>query len=145
MSNSVETNTKYFTPDIEDFHVGYEFQRFIPKSNATEEECWGTIKLPVNYLTLDEIDNEIIEKEIRVPYLTKEKIEAEGWVEDKGLYKLRKNEDLFFTIDFNTDSYFLIINSYSKINTTFYSGNSILKGKCKDINTFRRIIKLLEI
>jgi len=136
---------KYFTPDIEDFHVGYEFQRFIPRKNATEEECWKTIKLPVNYLTLDEIDDEIIEKEIRVPYLTTEQIEAEGWIEDKGLYKLRKNEDLFFTIDFNTDSYSLIINSYSKINTTFYSGNCILKGKCKDINTFRKIIKLLGI
>lgn len=136
---------KYFTPDIEDFHVGYEFQRFIPRKNATEEECWETIKLPVNYLTLDEIDNEIIEKEIRVPYLTKEQIEAEGWIEDEGLYKLRKNEDLFFTIDFNTDSYSLIINSYSKINTTFYSGDHIFKGFCKDINTFRKITKLLGI
>jgi hypothetical protein len=132
---------KYFTPDIEDFHVGYEYETIYLKSVWTKE----SLNIMDAGWFFESYQNDAVPTEFRVPYLTKEQIEAEGWIEDKGLYKLRKNEDLFFTIDFNTDSYSLIINSYSKINTTFYSGNCILKGKCKDINTFRKIIKLLEI
>ena len=70
---------KYYTPTIEEFHVGFEFERFIPKSNTTEEECWEKLPMSVNYLTLDELDEEIIENEIRVKYLDKEDIESLGF------------------------------------------------------------------
>jgi hypothetical protein len=70
---------KYYTPSIEEFHVGFEYERFIPRSNATEEECWDKLSMSVNYLSLDELDDEIIEKEIRVKYLDKEDIEDLGF------------------------------------------------------------------
>jgi hypothetical protein len=136
---------KYFTPDIEDFHVGYKFQLSDPTFKEWINAVFDIDDPVSNYDPLRWVAHRINLGKIRVPYLTKEQIEAEGWIEDKGLYKLRKNEDLFFTIDFNTDSYSLIINSYSKINTTYYSGDDVFKGFCKDINTFRKIIKLLGI
>lgn len=125
---------KYFTPDIEDFHIGYEFQRFIPRSNATEEECWETIKLSVNYLTLDEIDDEIIEKEIRVPYLTKEQIEAEGW-------KHYGNN----CFDLNSRWFCSWYPEQKRLEVYDNENENQFAGECKDINTFRKICKLLEI
>ncbi len=87
---------KYYRPDIEEFHVGFEYERFIPRSNTTEEECWNQLSMSINYLSLDEIDDEIIEKEIRVKYLDREDIENFGfvlvgksidlWFERKGIY-----------------------------------------------------------
>lgn len=65
---------KYYTPEIEEFCVGFEYERFIPKSNHTEEECWEKVTMSLNYLTLDEIEYEIIEKEIRVKYLDEQDI-----------------------------------------------------------------------
>lgn len=53
-------SSKYYTPEIEEFYVGFEYERFVPRSNATEEECWEKIEMSVNYLSLDDIDDEII-------------------------------------------------------------------------------------
>ena len=65
---------KYYTPEISEFCVGFEYERFIPKSNHTEEECWEKVTMSLNYLTLDEIEDEFIEKEIRVKYLDEQDI-----------------------------------------------------------------------
>lgn len=70
---------KYYRPSLEEFYLGFEYERFIPKSNSTEEGCWEKITMSVNYLSLDEIDDEILEKEIRVKYLDKEDIESLGF------------------------------------------------------------------
>ena len=56
---------KYYRPSLEEFYLGFEYERFIPKSNSTEEGCWEKITMSVNYLSLDEIDDEILEKEIK--------------------------------------------------------------------------------
>ena len=144
---------KYFIPDIEDICIGYEYERFVPKANATEEECWEKLIMSVNYLSLDDIDNEIIEKEIRVPYLTKEHIEAEGWeliqIYPKGaciFQKGTKEEGCELTCDFTehrvhfTKLYFYgLDDEYTRTKLTWRS------LECKDINTFRKIIKLLGI
>src|SRR5690606_29619740 len=85
---------KYYTPEIEEFYVGFEYERFIPKSNSTEEECWEKLSMSINYLSLEELDNEIIEKEIRVKYLDKEDIESFGFKHEGG--KLIKNYKDYF-------------------------------------------------
>jgi hypothetical protein len=74
-------NNRYYAPSIEEFHIGFEFERFIPKSNTTEEKCWEKLAMSANYLTLDELDFEIIEKEIRVKYLDQQDIESLGFIE----------------------------------------------------------------
>lgn len=102
---------KYYKPEIEEFHVGFEYERFVPKANATEEECWDKLSMSVNYLSLDEIDDEIIEKEIRVKYLDKEDIESLGWKLNSDLYikdglTLQLHKDLItikYYDDFNNE------------------------------------------
>jgi len=67
---------------------------------------------------------------IRIPYLTKEQIEAEGW-------KLRGSEFSKNIYKCNYDETKLIIWEIS--------GDILYKGNCKCINQFKLITKLLKI
>ena len=73
---------KYFTPDVKDFHIGYECE--INTSNGWKSGKFPEI-LELNS-ELDEFDKNSFMKAahaiLRVPYLTKEQIEAEGWKEN---------------------------------------------------------------
>ena len=139
---------KYFTPDMEDFHIGYECEISTPT-------IWKSGKFPeILELNseLDEFGKDSLMKAahaiLRVPYLTKEQIEAEGWKENvlnnnekalllflKNGYELRmyKNYICRFSILIVGAG---IIPNWDKV---------LFEGKCKDINTFRKICKLLEI
>ena len=130
---------KYFTPDIEDLCVGYECEYNFAKAYTNE----------FNFVKIGYKDNEGYTNElsdmihliddgaaaIRVPYLTKEQIEAEGWKFDYNLadfdYYIKNNYELEFC-------YKQRIN-INQGKTTLYH------GECKDINTFRKICKLLGI
>ena len=132
---------KYFTPAIEDFHIGYECELLMntnvsilnPTSNAPEFKPFIFEKNKIELL-IELYDS------IRVPYLTKEQIEAEGWFlhgqgNDNGIvHSLFKNS---FRVAIWKDSL--------KIEVQESEGNILFHGECKDINTFRTICKLLKI
>ena len=123
---------KYFIPDIEDICIGYELEHL----SAT-----GYI------ITKFEIDSslpalqELIKlNQVRVPYLTKEQIEAEGWIYEKEVktVKCYDKENIFLACSEKTHR-MLIRKHENKTWKTIYF------GRCKDINTFKKLTKLLEI
>ena len=128
---------KYFTPDIEDLCIGYELEM---NWNRAYEEKWVPVKISIQdeeFAYTDEI-SEIVNalddgmSEARVPYLTKEQIEAEGWVYvSMDMCWIKNGIELYFQKD-------------NKIEI-LDQPNFLFQGECKDINTFRTIIKLLEI
>lgn len=137
--------SKYFTPDIEDIHIGYECELLMntnvsilnPTSNAPEFKPFIFEKNKIELLIK-------LYDSIRVPYLTKKQIEAEGWKHTGGklisganqLYE--KKEKYSPVIIYSTDS--------RKIKIEDSEGNTLLETvECKDINTFRLIQKLLGI
>jgi hypothetical protein len=137
---------KYFTPDIEDICIGYELEM---NWNRAYEEKWVPVKISIQdeeFVYTDEISDIINAlddgmSEARVPYLTKEQIEAEGWKLDSSpdsneMHFIKKIKKSRHYLEFYPNTKEVIIN---KINT------ESLPFKCKDINTFRKIIKLLEI
>ena len=136
---------KYFTPDMEDFHIGYECEIRTPT-------IWKSGKFPeILELNseLDEFGKDSLMKAahaiLRVPYLTREQIEVEGW-------EFIKHHAGTEGYDFEKDEYSLYVDFdfrgeiYLKIYTGgYYNEFNYFSGKCKDINTFRKICKLLEI
>jgi hypothetical protein len=144
---------KYFTPDIEEMFVGCEFEM---------HDTWGDWKKLI--LTEDLLKHPAVglgsgnERapwywKFRVPYLTKEQIEAEGWeliqIYPKGscvFQKGTKEDGYELTYNFTEHRitfaklYFYYLDD--KYTRTELSWRSL---KCKDINTFRKICKLLEI
>jgi hypothetical protein len=162
---------KYFIPEISDFYNGYEYER-----NDGGEWYSVTcdlydardIKTLLNKKVLDTfpegknpLDSDTYSAHyratsidrIRVPHLTKEQIEAEGWeliqIYPKGaciFQKGTKEKGCELTYDFTehrvhfTKLYFYgLDDEYTRTKLTWSS------LECKDINTFRKIIKLLGI
>lgn len=133
----------YFTPSIEDIRVGYEME--IPVVDIERREC-GICKVVVDSVewaanNLGYEDNgqgkKYLMEPYRVPFLTKEQIIAEGWeyvsvdnFSKRGLHLVwntQQNRIRIITGDFG------------------WIWDQLYQGECKDVNTFRLIMKLLKI
>lgn len=126
---------KYFTPDIEDFCIGYEYETIYLKSVWTKE----SLRIIDAGWFFESYQNDAVPTEFRVPYLTKEQIEAEGWKFD---YNLGDFDYYIKTV--NNTEYELEFCYKQRININIWK-RTLYHGECKDINTFRKIIKLLGI
>lgn len=129
---------KYFIPKIEDVRVGYECE--------VNTKCCGWEKHIIRDLYMDrdgggdiaEILFHLSHKTggLRVPYLSKEQIEAEGWyfTQQIGNTLFFKKKD--FELTFNNN--YININNFGENDLGYW-------GQCKDVNTLRYISKLLEV
>lgn len=155
IDNKKELNM-YYTPEIEDIKVGSE----IWFTNGEKNNHWSTIlKTPHNVLSLvfgytqdekGQYSNYKIQDNVKFKYLTKEQIEAEGWV------YTGKSTDIYFNKKGNFKRSFCTANNailHYNLEDKWISiqleGDDcncfVLKGKCLSINEFREIIKLIEI
>lgn len=140
----MEESLKYFQPEILDIRVGYECE--LKKFNK-----WVASTIKVD----DNIDGIIyscqvdISSAIRVPYLTKEQIEAEGWEVlgeypgGSGLYK-RNPYELVTSTDYRM-KITKVWKSFEGMPDQKTHRKDVYNGECKDINTFRQVCKLLGI
>jgi hypothetical protein len=82
---------KYYTPDIEEFHVGFEYEMYDPYDGS-----WNPSKMTTKSNL--EFYRDVIE-DIRVKYLDKEDIESLGWkyIKDSSLNK--KRHQYYFYLD----------------------------------------------
>lgn len=125
---------KHYTPDIEDLCVGYEYEIELPTGWMNKKSVWQKFVIregedfPSFYK--DKRDK------IRVPYLKKEQIESFGFNFVRDIlaphYELGDYSITYFPKDKE-----LIIN--------LKDIDIIYQGKCRCINDFRKILKLLEI
>ena len=145
----MEETIKYFQPDITDLRVGYEC-----------EVKWHTYGDGINWRSyiVKAGDSILTTDNVRVPYLTKEQIEAEGWkpANTGGLENGCMNGRCAFT----KGNYFLIIPSQPNTKlgnrieivmvdvlkddyNEWTSNGRMYLGECRCINDFRLIMKLL--
>lgn len=144
----------YFIPEIEDICFGYTFE-FCSLVNPFTPE-WVTMTLIKNNPyrfenskgTLEYMQTNIERGYIRVPYLTKKQIKREGW-EKKTLNNNEQAISLFTKNGYDLRLYENNICRFSEVEVgagMMPCWDKILfEGKCKCINDFRKIIKLLEI
>lgn len=156
---------KYYTPSVEDIHVGYEgqYHNVCMDERGKKEfnyDRWDTT-------ILSKINVEIMLKyginSFRTPYLTREQIEKEGWIKVDN--KFNDTQRIFHIPDYELKTEFgslrlyipdldkvyedIRIEKYTKGNpndvwsmSSFYI---IYRGPCPSINEFRKIVKLLGI
>lgn len=75
---------KYYTPTIEEFHVGFEYQSLQDGRSPEMDASWSKEVIEtsadleefLNYYNHDHIDD------LRVKYLDKEDIESLGWIQE---------------------------------------------------------------
>lgn len=174
----MEQQNKYYTPDISDLRVGYECEVNLVKSGTitNQDKNGNTIteytepdwkKIVIKDYTYLEVAIVILlpDNRLRVPYLTSEQIEHEGWVEYNDA---RGDMDQPWNISYkhkNNDK--MVLNWFPRIEDPGYkniSGNIVVyedynkqgeawshnkkcrySGECKSINELRFIQKLLGI
>lgn len=134
----MEQELKYFTPSIEDIHVGYECEISKFKEWTPTIITWDYNLDGLTYCMKVSPD-----ACIRVPYLTKEQIEKEGWKKQGSnkFYEKHKNSKIYYLwvtenrISINEGMFGLL----------YWKVPQIYRGECKDINTFRYVCKLLGV
>ena len=144
---------KYYTPDISDFHVGYEFEicNFTQGKSEWEkytltENCYiGSFWDGMTSFFEDVVLTKLKEGNIRTPYLSKEQIEAEGWDFDscvEGEYTFYKGSMMdvnqWMLVFYKKDKTISICDVNKKSDNSY-------DGSCSSVNEFRYISKLLNI
>ena len=102
---------KYYTPEIEEFHVGFEYERNEPhriyyKENSPTEYKWVYHKWDESQIKIGKLRYEIFEKNIRVKLLDSEDIMDLGCVKDK---KEPTKFDFILGTKFTLDNYNLYL------------------------------------
>lgn len=123
-------NNKYYTPTIEEFHVGFEFESNYALFGDTNQ--WNKVTLNIkeyNWFWHSYLHN-AVETEFRVKYLDKEDIESFGFKEDKS----NSTPDRL-NLELCKNGFTLGIVLYDKIELIIY------KYKVKEEILFRGIIK----
>ncbi len=144
---------KYFIPDIEDIRIGYELEKGILRlkppqpSKETYIECWERFIIK-DRDDIMQILTHLPGNIIRVPYLTKEQIEAEGWevIDDKNPAKFKHPVEVDVQVVYDFENHYLWITIPAEIvkEKIKYRANKYA-GYCKSINEFRYISKLLQL
>lgn len=145
-------NNEYFTPEIEDLHIGYVCE-YLEKSVELKfvKAILDKKLLSLILRDYDKIDD-WLENSIKTPYLTKEQIENEGWVfvrqqdDFNQVYnKTIKDSDytLYYYKNYTSKEQEITIEiNFKKINQS----NKLISGAlCRDINTLRKIQKILKL
>ena len=71
--------TKYYTPKIEEFHVGFEFEYLNLKNQWIKSDDFSDTFLNDDIDTVSEVGRHLDNSEIRVKLLDREDIESLGW------------------------------------------------------------------
>lgn len=153
-----DNEEKYFFPENEEIYLGYECEVFQLRGKDEDGEHRNKWYPHVVELEIDDYSDLystiMLSSEyrpLRTPYLTKEQLEAEGWykVDDNfPIQKFKHPVQVDVEVIYNYNDHYLFITIPGII--MFVQPNikykaNIFSGYCKDINTFRKICKLLKI
>lgn len=157
-ANLIDSLT-YYTPSIEDIHVGYKCEVYgqsttkLIKNISFHEVTVGLHMEVGKSVGINQIPNLIKKEYIRTPYLTKEQIEKEGWVEDtdhpifSGSLSI-KNDKATYLLRMIDKTNIRIIRYTKPDHNNIWKmqqRSTIYDGDCPSINEFRKIVKLLGI
>lgn len=79
---------KYYTPEISEFHVGFEYEKYDDRIATYRENNyiptnWHRFKYDLKSIRLSQIGTHLYSKTIRVKYLDQSDIESLGWESDQ--------------------------------------------------------------
>lgn len=132
---------KYYTPKIEEFHVGFEYEQASMKMAAPKK--WHKEIFYLNDSHIDIVKYGSLDKNTRVKYLDKEDIESlgfkhigAGWFESKELdCRVRKWKGL--EVD--------IYKNWSHLNVTEQNELKCFTGEIKNKSELKKLLKQLSI
>lgn len=137
----MEESNKYYTPSIEEFHIGFEYE-ILEKDNTT----WTKIKSEgFMQMSILFFRNGI---KTKVKYLNKEDIESCGWKYVKthpgiteSFFEMTKEDPIdSLGLDYDSESHYLRI-----YDTQFGQDNTFFSGEIKNKSELVKLMKQLNI
>lgn len=128
---------KYYTPALDDLRIGFNYE--IQDKIVTDVWRPNTINTWHGYYAaLSEIGN----NRVRVPYLTAEQIEAEGWTKCESLSGVVRYKKPFYSLSHSASTNNINVTQYAEEDGEAFD---LFSGKCRCINDLKLICKLLGI
>ena len=132
-------NNKYYIPQLEEFFVGFKFEEYWNDKPQIQPKGYWKQRIFNRPETISSLNFRINRGDFRVKYLDSSDIESEGFEYSRGQsndnlnkhYKC-KSKNLWYNAETNQ---MLIENSHG----------IMFRGTIKNINEFRKIIKMLNI
>jgi hypothetical protein len=130
-------NNKYYTPLIEEFHVGFEYQKKYIIANRVQ---WSNKVVgradSINYIDISLREPKMDGAPIRVKYLDKEDIESLGWrIDGRG--------------DYSIDSFYISWHTGEErpiwVEITKEDEGCVFDGKLKNKSELKRLMQQLNI
>lgn len=149
---------KYYTPSIEEFHVGFEYEIYSEGlfEDSIEDFCgWYSYKFQQGNCFRDFEDIKLNLQQIRVKYLDKSDIESLGWKEAEetkeilqrfGRYTVFECANIFLTV--YSDNMISIVVNTGKVKLTPNEPMDlacIFNGTIKNKNELKTLMKQLGI
>lgn len=137
----MENKNKYYTPTLDEFHVGFEFQEgdgYSPPEKWTNETSGVTDDLDVNIY-----DDLIREGQIRVKHLDREDIESFGFDHDTtqdGVSSFFKGNQ------FDENNWYLgLENDIVEIYDANKKSDNSFYGTIKNVSELKKILKMIGV
>ena len=141
---------KYYTPKIEEFCIGFEFEEEFNNPNLTKMvrpigDNYEWVKLTLNTShSISRITSKIKKQKIRTKYLDKTDIESFGFVEDKS------NSDQYrLNLELVKDGYIYGVVLYDTTQVSIYKykhkEDVIFCGKIKNKTEFKKLLNQVGI
>ena len=134
---------KYYRPEIEEFHIGFEYEIWETHSKLydrnIDDSKWVSKKYDTKSIGFDKLSCRLLD--VRVKYLDKEDIESLGWIdgETRGLsgFLFNPNTDDDYQMYYQFDNQFTMIYNFQ--------AQVVFQGFIKNKSELKRIMKQLDI
>jgi len=85
----MEERNKYYTPSLDEFHVGFEYENWVKGRGWTKRIVEVLGRIPIN-----ERISSLVHDDYRVKYLDKEDVESLGFIQNKNSLYIQKQYDI---------------------------------------------------
>jgi hypothetical protein len=139
---------QYYQPQLSEIFSGYEYEQHwtIIDDTIGRSSGWDPKVISDILMYGDTLSKGLLNKSIRVPYLTIEQIKAEGWTIT--LHDTKPSPYLVNWINATKGTFDLWINLAMTDKMLLGVNNNkhiIFRGQCKSINEFRTLMTWLQI
>jgi hypothetical protein len=137
---------KYYTPELEEFHVGFEYEVMIPEKNLWSNEIFHLNDSHINLIKYVKLQDEFTKNKIRVKHLDIEDIDSLGWdcdLNSTGRYEYKD----YMLYNFNNSNTFTIKakRGFVKYGQAFVGFDVLFEGIIKNKSELKKLMKQLNI
>lgn len=147
---------KYYTPNLEEFHIGFEYE-FLEQHGSPDEQWVKKILTRISdgendmylgdtFVAIENYDIVYLRNAWRVKYLDIEDLESLGWeclTKSKTKFNICTFQFKKYRIDVSFDTHSIEIYEYNAFSSIKYI--QIFKGYVKNKSEFKQLMKFLNI